>query len=74
MSYNVFRRIKALFPDPPLLVATVTAIDGDVATCQLPDGGVIRARGAASVSQKVFVRDSVIEGVAPDLPILLIDV
>ena len=74
MSYNVFQRLKALFPDPPLLVATVTAIDGDVATCELPDGGVIQARGAASVSQRVFVRDSVIEGVAPDLPILLIDV
>ena len=74
MRYNVFQRLKALFPDPPLLVATVTAIDGDVATCQLPDGGVIHARGAASVSQKVFVRDGVIEGTAPDLPILLIDV
>ena len=74
MSYNVFRRLKALLPDPPLLVATVTAIDGDVATCQLPDGGVIHARGAASVSQKVFVRDGVIEGAAPDLPILLIEV
>ena len=34
-------------------------------TIALPSGGLIHSRGSASVVQKVFVRDDVIEGGAP---------
>jgi len=41
---------------------------------QLPGGGVLQARGAAVVGDHVFVRDGLIEGLAPSLPIVSIDV
>ena len=74
MSYNIYAKLKALFPDSPLVVATVTSISGDVAFCTLPDGAVIQARGAASVGDQVFVRDGVIEGTATTLPTVTIEV
>ena len=40
----------------------------------LPGGGLIRARGEATVGETVFVRDDVIEGVAPSLPMEIIDI
>ena len=41
---------------------------------QLPGGGVLQARGDAAVSDRVFVRDGVIEGLAPALAIVSIDI
>ena len=41
-------------PDQPLEVGEVTAIAGGVATVTLPGGGVIQARGTATVGQRVF--------------------
>ena len=40
----------------------------------LPGGGLIRARGETTVGETVFVRDDVIEGVAPSLPMEIIDI
>lgn len=74
MAMNFFRAFKAIFPDPPLQVATVTAVDGDMATVELPNGGVLQVRGSAAVDDRVFVRDGVIEAEAPNLPIVSIDV
>ncbi len=64
---NAYREFLALMPDQPLEVGDVTAIAGGVATVTLPGGGVIQARGEATVGQRVFVRAGVIEGVAPIL-------
>jgi hypothetical protein len=74
MSRNPYRVFKEIFPDAPLQVGQVTAVGGGAATVTLPGGGVLQARGAATVGQRVFVRDGVIEGAAPDLPIVLIEV
>ena len=52
----------------------VKAVDAGVATIMLPGGGVIQARGQATVGQRVFVRDGVIEGPAPDLTDEIIEV
>ena len=71
---NVFREFQDLFPAPPLQVGAVLAVSGGVATVELPGGGTLQARGAATVGQHVFVRDSVIEGDAPDLTIEIIEV
>lgn len=65
---NAFREFMALMPDQPLEVGDVTAIEASVAMIQLPGGGVVHARGQATVGQRVFVRDGVIEGPAPTLP------
>ena len=45
-----------------------------VATVQPPGGATIRARGQAAVADVVFVRDGVIEGPAPSLTLVTIDV
>lgn len=66
---NLYQQFKAVFPDAPLFVGTVQSVSGGVATVQLPDGGVLRARGDATVGAQVWVRDGVLEGEAPALPV-----
>lgn len=74
MVWNPYKALRALLPDPPLQVGTVTAVDDGTATIALPGGGSVQGRGAATVGQHVFVRDGVIEGEAPALTTVLIDV
>jgi len=71
---NLFKQLQGLFPDPPLLVGTVLAVDNGVATIELDDGGRSQARGQVNVGDRVFFRDDVIEGPAPDLPLEIIEV
>lgn len=71
---NYYAELKKILPDPPLQSGTVVAFAGGVATVQLPGGGTIDARGEAAVGDKVYVRNSVIEGEAPNLPLEVIDV
>jgi hypothetical protein len=70
---NLFAQFKRLLPAEPLQIGTVIAVDGDVATVELPGGGRVQARGAATVAQTVFVRAGAIEGEAPTLPVELVD-
>ena len=46
---NLHKEFTDIFPDPPLQIGEVTAIDagGDLATVQLPGGGVLQVRGKA---------------------------
>jgi len=74
MLRNPYKVLLGLIPDPPLLVGTVSAISGGVATITMPDGGVTQARGVASVSDHVYFRNGLIEGPAPALPITVIEV
>jgi len=74
MSRNLFKQFINLIPNPPLEAGEVLSIDSGIATVELPGGGLITARGAATVGQQVFVRDGVIEGAATLLPIELIEV
>ena len=71
---NVYTLFRKLLPQTPLQIGDVTAYSGGVATIELPDGGVVTARGAASVGQRVFFRDGTIESVAPTLDYVEIDV
>lgn len=68
LSTNVYRALRELLPEPPLLVATVQVnhADGTV-TVQYPGGGTQRVRGAGTVGQNVFIRSGVVEGSAPSL-------
>ena len=72
--HNLYEQFRQLIPDPPLLAGTVVGVGAGVVTVALPGGGLIRARGNATVGQTVFVRDEVIEGIAPSLPLELIDI
>lgn len=71
---NIYRVFLDLLPARPLQVGTITALDGDVATVQLPGGGLLIARGSGAVGDSVFVRDGAIEGEAPALPIEVIEI
>lgn len=72
--HNLYQQFRALLPDPPLQVGTVIEVTGGVVTVQLPGGGLLKARGNAQVGQKVFVRDAVVEAIAPNLTLELIDI
>lgn len=72
--HNLYQQFRSLLPDPPLQVGTVIATNGGVATVQMPGGGLLKARGTALVGQKVFVRDGVIEAIAPNLTLEVIEI
>ena len=72
--HNLYQQFRSLLPDPPLQVGTVIATNGGVAAVQMPGGGLLKARGTALVGQKVFVRDGVIEAIAPNLTLEIIEI
>ncbi len=72
--HNLYQQFRQLLPDAPLQAGTVLEVGAGIALVVLPGGGLIRARGNATVGQTVFVRDEVIEGIAPSLPLELIDI
>lgn len=71
---NFYRIFRDLIPEPPLLVGVVTVAGSEVCQVTLIDGGILTARGDATLGARVFVRDGVIEGAAPTLPVELIEV
>ena len=74
-STNIYRALLELLPQDPLLVGDVTAVNADdTRTVTLPGGGTVRVRGEAAEGDRVFVRGGLIEGPAPALTFLTIDV
>lgn len=69
---NPYRLLLDLLPKTPLQVGDVAGQVGELFIITLPDGGQIQARGTASVGDRVFVRDGLIEGAAPTLPVEII--
>ena len=67
MSVNVFRRLRELLPQPALLIADVLAVNSDnTSTVEFPDGSQQRVRGTSvAVGQPAFVRNGIVEGLAP---------
>lgn len=76
IASNLYRRLAELLPQAPLLVAQVSSHNADgTSTVQLVGGGTLRARGqAVTVGQMAFVRDGVVEGAAPNLTVVEIEV
>lgn len=72
--HNLYQQFRALLPDPPLQVGTVIAVSGGTVTVQMPGCGLLKARGDAFVGQKVFVRDALVEAIAPNLTLEIIDI
>ena len=71
---NLWKRLKQLLPDAPLLVGEVFSVSTYGAIVELPDGAFVNVRGEATVGQKVFIRDGLIEGQAPNLSTVLIEI
>jgi len=74
MSLNLFKQFKSLIPTPPLFVGEVITFINGTATIELPDGGRVQARGEATIGDRVFVHDGIIQGPAPDLTLEIIEV
>ena len=72
--HNVYEQFRQLLPVAPLQVGVVTEVGAGVVTVQLPGGGTARARGSAAVGDRVFVRDGVLEAVAPNLTLEIIEI
>lgn len=72
--HNLYEQFRELIPQPPLQAGTVIEVRSGVLTVALPGGGLIRARGDAAIGQKVFVRDDVVEGIAPSLALEIIEI
>ncbi len=64
---NLYNELLELMPGGVLDVGDVVAVGVGVATVQLPGGGLLQARGQATVGQRVFVMDGVVQGPAPTL-------
>lgn len=71
---NPYRRFLDLLPARPVQIGVVSDIVSGTATVDLIDGNSVQARGNASIGDRVFVRDGLIEGTAPDLPLEVIEV
>ena len=65
---NLFKRFQKLIPTHPLRVGTVESVTGTQVTVVEVSGNPVVIRGEAQVGQLVYFRDSVLEGVAPQLP------
>ena len=64
---NFQKQFLALLPQRRLVAGEVLTVSGGAAVVELPGGIRTHARGEATVGQRVFVRDGVIEGQAPAL-------
>lgn len=74
MSTNLFARFKKLFDGPPLFIGTVFLVESGFCQVTLPGGGILRVRGVSTEGSKVFVRNGLIEGDAPNLPTSIIEI
>ena len=72
--YNPYARLRSLFPEARLMVGVVIAASSEAATVELPDGTLTRVRGTSVAGVRVYLRDGVIEGPAPNLPVVVIEV
>ena len=72
--HNVYEQFRLLLPDAPLQVGTVMEVGSGVLSVQLPGGGTIRVRGSAALGERVFVRDGVLEAIAPNLAREIIEI
>lgn len=71
---NLYARFKRIFPDAPMLVGTVSVAYTGGLTVDLPGGGNVNVVGEAAVGDHVFVRDGRVEGQAPALTAITIEI
>jgi hypothetical protein len=74
LTTNLWKRLKQLLPESPLLVGTVDSVSAYGAMVLLPDGSLVSVRGESTVGAKVFVRAGKIEGPAPALTVVEIEI
>lgn len=73
---NLYRRLLEIIPADPLLIGEVTAHNADgTSTVELPSGDTLRVRGqGVSVGNNAFVQTGQVQGEAPDLPVVSVEI
>ena len=74
---NLYRALRELLPEAPLQVATISSVDYGTgsSTITWPGGTQQVVRGTSvGTGSRAFVQGGVIEGPAPDLTIVLIEI
>ncbi|PHR26556.1 MAG: hypothetical protein COA36_11790 [Desulfotalea sp.] len=69
MAENIFKKFQALIPSTPLLVGTIAVVNAN-GSCRVdtPGGGKMVVIGTGyTAGQQVFIKDRIIQGVAPSL-------
>lgn len=78
MPINLWRDFSTLVPGAPRLLGTVTAHNADgTSSLTTADGNALRAWGKVegqTPPYNAFVRDGKVEALAPNLPLLQLDV
>lgn len=74
-SQNKWIKFKSILPSDPLLIGNVVLAHSDGScTVSLPSGGTVRVRGSGSPGQTVYIRSGKIDGIAPSLTALEIEI
>jgi len=71
---NPYRQFLDLLPGDPLLIGEVLGAVNGLVQVQFLDGSMAFVRGTGTVGNKVFIKGGFIQGDAPNLPIIAIDV
>lgn len=71
---NLYQRFSDLSNRSARTVGTCISAKFGSCVIQYPGGALVEARGAGTVGQSYFVRDGRLDGEAPNLPILEIEV
>jgi hypothetical protein len=64
---NPYRRLVGLLPDQTIDTGAVIAVHDDGVTVELHTGALVHARGTATVGEFVYLKGGAVEGPAPDL-------
>lgn len=65
---NPYTRLLNALPKYPKLLGTVVLVEDGSVMVELLGGGIVRATGTAALSDNVFVRNGLLESVAPAMP------
>ncbi|MGE4340973.1 MAG: hypothetical protein AB7E55_34255 [Pigmentiphaga sp.] len=74
MSSNLYRRLRALLPEPTLQYGVIQSTTATGVTVELPDGTLEHLRGEGTVGAAVFFRAGAVEGPAPLLSVVSIEI
>lgn len=71
---NLYKKLTGILPSRPLQVGEVVEYADGTATIETPDGGKAQAIGEATIGDRVFFRGGAIEGPAPTLSFVAVDI
>ena len=71
---NIYKQLIDLLPSQRVDVGTVLQVYADAVLVLLQTGGKVRAIGTGTVNERVYIKNGVVIGVAPNLSGTVIEV